>query len=382
MEKPIDFKNPNLQEKGFMQKASELNNSNYWNGSIILVIVLLTSTLAWQCSKKIDSGASQSLKESLNVSSQNLNDAVTAISKSYGYKVLNLNDGSTLKSTLADAAFQDSITLEKIKGVYEYQPVTYRYWCFNCYSKLFKRTGDNSDLIVKLPEAKVFFPARFKVVSPSDSTLKNNLVVDASDYHYYFSNGMLWDYKLAANLTLSDTAIGSIGIQSSRSSGSAYNYASSYGFPNGYNIIVNVKSGDTATSSIALSSTTATLFKETVQRIKSSTTMLRERVYLLDVGNVEFKRSSGSDSTKVYVGGVLQTKAIVEVVDGSGSNGSICGGRDVKVTFDDGTSALLSTLLGPSLAILNNVVVNMQNVYFAQNIVNYIAFNIFKNNTP
>jgi len=381
MKKTIDFKSPSQHRLSKMLNVFGLKNPDDRNNRIILVIILLTGTLAWQCSKKIDSGASQSLKESLNVSSQNLNDAVTAISKSYGYKVLNLNDGSTLKSTLADAAFQDSITLEKIKGVYEYQPVTYRYWCFNCYSKLFKRTGDNNDLIVKLPEAKVFFPARFKVVSPSDSTLKNNLVIDASDYHYYFANGMLWDYKLAANLTLSDTAIGSIGIQSSRSSGSAYNYASSYGFPNGYNVAVNVKSGDTAISSIALSSTTATLFKETLQRIKSSATKFHERVYLLDIGNVEFKRSSGSDSTTVYVGGVLQTKAKVEVVDVSGSNGSVSGGRDIKVTFDDGTSTLLSTLLGPSLTILDNVVVNMQNVYFAQNIVNYIAFNIFKNKT-
>ncbi len=373
-----------LHGSDHMQDVSILKRSNFKRmNRISLAIIILSGMLAWQCSKKIDSGAPQSFKESLNAGTQNLNNAVTAISQTYGYKVLSLNESSTFKSVFSpEAAFQDSITLAKIKGVYEYQPVTYRHWCFNCFTKLFKRTGDNNDLIVKLPEVKVFFPAKFQMVTPSDSTLKNNLVIDASDYHYYFSMGMLWDYKLAANVTLNDTAIGSIGIQSARSSGSAYNYASNYGFPNGYSIAVNVKSGDTATSSIALLSSTTTLLKETVNRYRVSGSKFREREYILDVGNVEFKRASGSDSITVYVGGVLQTKAKVEVVDASGSTGSICGGRDLKVTFDDGTSTTLSALLGPSLTLLGNMVTDLQNVYFATNIVNYIAFNIFKNQIP
>lgn len=350
---------------------------------ISLSIVLISGMLAWQCSKQTSPVEQQSLKTSLNTGTQNLNSAVTAISQTYGYKVLSLNENSTLKSVFSpEAAFQDSITLAKIKGVYEYQPSTYSHWCFSCFNKLFKRTGDSNDLIVKLPEVKVFFPAKFQEVTPSDSSLKNNLVIDASDYHYYFSMGFLWDYKLAANITLNDTAIGGINIQSARNASNGYNYASSYMFPGGYSIAVNVTSGDTATSSIALTSGTSTLFKETVNRYKTGTSMFHEREYILDIGNVEFKRAAGADSITVYVGGVLQTKAKIEVIDSGNSTGSIFDGRDIKVTFDDGTTATLSSLLSPSFIILTNLIGNLQNVYFATNVVNYIAFNIFKNQTP
>ena len=375
------MKNP-IQHVSIMQKVQALNNPKDKMNWIILVILLLTSTLAWQCSKQNGTGESQSFKQSLNASTQSLNTAAAEISKTYGYKVLNLSDGSNLKSVLAtDASFQDSITLAKIKGVYEYQPMSYTHWCYSCFDKLFKKTGDNNDLIVKLPEAKVLFPRRFQSVAQSDTSLKNNLVIDASDYHYYFSMGYLWDYKLAASITINDTALGSINVQSARSSGSGYSFSSGYNFPNGYNVAVNVKSGDTASSSIALLNNTSTLFKETVNRYKVSGSKYREREYILDVGNVEFKRAAGADSITVYVGGVLQTKAKVEVIDAPVSSGSVFAGRDLKVNFDDGTSTNLSTLLGPSFGILSTLMVNLQNVYFANNIVDYIAFNIFRNQT-
>ena len=375
------MKNP-IQHVSIMQKVQALNNPKDKMNWIILVILLLTSTLTWQCSKQNGTGESQSFKQSLNASTQSLNTAAAEISKTYGYKVLNLSDGSNLKSALAtDASFQDSITLAKIKGMYEYQPKSYTHWCYSCFDKLFKKTGDNNDLIVKLPEAKVLFPRRFQSVAQSDTSLKNNLVIDASDYHYYFSMGYLWDYKLAASITINDTALGSINVQSARSSGSGYSFSSGYNFPNGYNVAVNVKSGDTASSSIALLNNTSTLFKETVNRYKVSGSKYREREYILDVGNVEFKRAAGADSITVYVGGVLQTKAKVEVIDAPVSSGSVFAGRDLKVTFDDGTSTNLSTLLGPSFGILSTLMVNLQNVYFANNIVDYIAFNIFRNQT-
>lgn len=350
---------------------------------ISMAIILVCGMLTWQCSKKSESGSPQSLKESINVGSQNLNSAVTTISQSYGYKIISLNEQSTLKSALAsDASFQDSITLAKIKGVYEYQPASYTHWCFSCFDKLFKRTGDNDHFVVKLPEVKVFIPSKFQVVTKSDTALKNNLVIDASDYHYYFSLGFVWDYKLDAGITKNDTAIGDIAIQSSRSSPSDHMYSSSYTFPNSYKIAVDVKSGDTTTSSIALTGSSGILLKETVSRYKVSGSKFHEKEYILDIGNVEFKKAVGTDTITVYVNGVLQTKAKVEVVDGTGSNNSIFGGRDIKVTFDDGTSTMLSGLLAPSLTILQSINVNLQNVYFAENIVDYIAFNIFKNKTP
>jgi hypothetical protein len=366
-----------------MQNAYGRITTTLMASRISATIIILAGVLAWQCSKKNDTGSSQSLKESLNTGTQNLNTAVTAISQSYGYKIIALKDENTMKSALAsDASFQDSITLAQIKGEYEYQPITYTHWCYSCFTKLFKRTADNNHLIVKLPDVKVFFPYKFQNVTKADSTLKNNLVIDASDYHYYFSWGFLWDYKLAAGITKNDTAIGSITVQSSRSSGSGYAYNSSYTFPNGYNIAVNVKSGDTTSSSITLSDKNGTLLKETVNHYKTNDSKFHEKEYILDIGNVEFKKASGADSIRVYVSGVLQAKAKVEIIDASGSANSVLNGRDIKVTFDDGTSATLSGLLGPSVTILQGIYVNLQNVYFAKNIVDYIAFNIAKNKTP
>jgi hypothetical protein len=142
-------------ETSVMQKGTSIKKSTFRMYGIRMTIILLTGMLTWQCSKKMDSNApqsvsSQNLKESLNSGTQNIANAVTAISKTYGYKIINLNEGSTLKSALAlDAGFQDSITLAKISGVYEYQPSTYRYWCFSCFTKLFKRTGENQDSFTK-----------------------------------------------------------------------------------------------------------------------------------------------------------------------------------------------------------------------------------------
>jgi hypothetical protein len=383
MNRTINLKNPMLHGPLSMRDELVRKKRNFVRSSKLgVILVILTGMFAWQCSKMANSNTPQStssLKATINTSAQNLSDAVAAISQTYGYKVLSLNENSTLKSTLAPVTFQDSITLAKIKGVYEYQPSSYRHWCFACFDRLFKRTGDSNDLIVKMPSVKVFYPAKFRMVTQSDSSLKNNLVIDASDYHYYFSMGMLWDYKLAANVTLNDTAIGNIGIQSSRSSHSTYGYSSSYGFPNGYGVSVNVKSGDTATSSIALTGNSGTLLKETVNRFKPDSVHFRRQEYILDIGNIEFKKMSGVDSFMIYVSGVLQTHAKVQVVDTTEAAESICDGRDLKITFDDGTTTTLSALLGPSLTVLKSLVVNLQNVFFATNVVDYIAFNIFRN---
>jgi len=91
-------KNQKSHETNFMQTASDLKKSKYRMHKISIVIIFLAGMLASQCSKKADSGTPQSLKESLDAGTQNLNTAVTAISKTYGYKVISLNDGSTLKS--------------------------------------------------------------------------------------------------------------------------------------------------------------------------------------------------------------------------------------------------------------------------------------------
>ena len=70
---------------------------------------------------------------------------------------------------------------------------------------------------------------------------------------------------------------------------------------------------------------------------------------------------------------------IIDATDSTSSTGSIVGNRDVKITFDDGTTTTLSTLLGSSLSVLKSLVASLEDIYFATDIVNYIAWNIHQN---
>jgi hypothetical protein len=354
------------------------------NRKIILIIAGFVSILAWQCSKTNDSISplNLSLKASLNAGTQKLNKAVSEIAQTRGYQIITLNDQSLTKSaSLLSTGFMDSITLAKIAGIYEYHPITYKGWCFSCFSRLFRKTGESNELIVKLPDVKVFHPYRFLTVTPADSTLKNNFVITASDYHLYFSNGLLYDYKLAAGLAISDTAIGNLDIQSSSSSRTSFQYSSDFAFANGYNIKANVTSDDTIKTSYSLSSPSETLLKESVNITKSTGMRFRDIQYTLDIGNVEFIRTSGSDSIMVFVSGVLQKNAKITVIDKTNNTStvSICRNRDIQITFDDGTTTTISQLISPSLTILSNMTSSMQNLFFASNLVDYIAWNIFKN---
>jgi hypothetical protein len=351
----------------------------------VLSAVLFTGILATQCTKDTQNGtngSNLSLKESLNTGAAKLNTAVNELALSRGYQLLTSGNISTNESfSVKNGSHQDSITLEKIAGIYEYQPITYSDWCFTCYSKLFVKTGTSDKFIVKLPAEKVFEPWRFREVIAEDTVLQNNFVITASDYHHY-SNNEFFDYKLNADVAISDTAIGNIDIQSVRSSHSDYNYSSDYTFANGYSINLSLVSGDTSVSMVSFSNGTEILLKETVNRIKTSGSHFHEKQYILDIGDVEIRRTNVSDSIEVFVGGVLQTNAIVEIIDNNpdGEN-NMCRNhnRDIRITFDDGTSATLTDLLQPSMLTLENMVASLESVGFASNIVDYIAISVSRN---
>ena len=105
----------------------------------------------------------------------------------------------------------------------------------------------------------------------------------------------------------------------------------------------------------------------------------REKQYDLTIGNVEIKRGFGIDSIQVYQNGVLQKKAGAKITDSADSTGTICNKRDILLTFDDGTTAKLSTLISPALTQLKALVSSLHDMYFAENIVDYIAENIYFN---
>jgi len=152
-------------------------------------------------------------------------------------------------------------------------------------------------------------------------------------------------------------------------------------------------SGDTATSVYAITNGTQTLYEEKYTAIKSGTEMRhREREFSLTIGNVLIIRSmnkgqSHLDSAKVYVGGVLQLHSKVELVDKA--TGTITDAdetdkcitnkkRELKITFDDGTTSTFTELAGAVVTDISNLFSSMKQVNFAINIVDWIAWDIYK----
>ncbi len=352
---------------------------------ILISTAIVFSVLMWQCSENgnsVNPAANMSLKESLNGGVEKVNQAINAITQTEGYQVLMMNNGGSVKSTADNINFQDSITFNDVKGVYEFQPMETGFDMGHKMFRLFTKTGDSSLFVVRLPEEFAMHPHRLHDISFNDSTLNNNFVITASDYHYYFSMGFLYDYKLMAGIDVDSVNIGNLNIQSKRISSSDYNYNSKYSFDNGYNISTSMTSGDTVRSAFALSNDTTTLLKESTEYLPASTNSWhREKNYMLTVGNVEFRKYAGADSIQVYLNGNLQNNARIEFIDQTDSTeeNSVIHNRDIQIIFDDGTTAKFSEMISPSLDALGKLVDSMHDVYFATNLVNYIAWDIYKN---
>jgi len=358
----------------------------------IFIVIGLVSIMFWQCSKEIvkdptlanqgvstNTGtASQSLKESINLSVARINYAFTKISETQGFKVLNSQNGN---QAMAATAFNDSINLSLIAGIYEFQTDSLLPRHPNSVARLFKKTGTSNEMIVKLPKKFIFFPGYLRNVVKKDSTLANNFTITASDYHYYYTNYEKYDYKLVASFVLDSSNIGGLNIISAANASTGSNYNVKYSFNNGYYLNVSGSSGDTSQSAISLTSDTGTLLNESVKYANSKYGWPQEYQYTLTIGNIEIKRTVGIDSIQVYLNGTLQKKAGVKVTDSStsGSSRSISHSRDIQITFDDGTITKLSTLLNPSLTVFSSLVNSLQNMYFASDIIDYIAFSIYTN---
>jgi len=106
----------------------------------------------------------------------------------------------------------------------------------------------------------------------------------------------------------------------------------------------------------------------------------------LTIGNVLIQRSltpgqSTLDSAKVYVGGVLQLHSKVEIVDTTVTdpvdNSITSQRRELKITFDDGTSQTFTQLAGTVIDNIYALFTSMRQVTFATGIVDWIAWDVY-----
>jgi len=346
----------------------------------------------WSCSENSENSAPENqltLKESITEKTVALEEAVTEISSSKGYQILSLNDDTATKSGVEnseedDTMFSADITLEDLKGIYDYAPSTGDgEQVGGRIAKFFTRTGDSEQFIIRLPKEKASNHRTLFEVTEADSVLVNDFVLTTSDFLYSYSGGMGFNYLLDTRIDIEEEFAGALKINWELGPTTGLNYSSSYTFTDDLTMGIEFNTGDTTNYTYSLTQGEETLYAERISFIKSEEYYRREREYSLTIGNIEIVRSSASDEIQVYKDGVLQENAIVEVLsnsDGDNEYAAFCRkGRDLQITFDDGTTVVLSELVGDSLETLAQMFSSLRNVYFATHLVNRMALNIHNN---
>ena len=350
----------------------------------IILITVFLSAILFSCTKT-GFVNNTSLKESINQSALNLNNAVSTIASTKAYGILTVND-ATAKSATADATFKVYITLDSIKGIYDYHPLTKNKWgipfrdSFGMpITRFFTKTADDSKMIVNMPLSKVQRPRFLWNWVKSDSTLVNNFQIAVSDYHNDYNSFWDFDYLLKSEISIESVVAGELNINYVKSPSLGTTYASEYAFADGYTADYKYQSGDTTNSSFAISKAGAVLYEEQLITVKNDTARFgRERQYILTIGNVQITRKSGTKAVSVSLNGVVQPNAVVAIVDQAADpEASVCKKRDVQITFEDGTVTTVSTLIGNSIDNIKTLFDSLHSVYFAAEVVDLIAYDIY-----
>lgn len=372
------------------KKKMKFETQNFYRMKTIKMFMALTATalIGWSCTSDL---SDSSLKATLEKNAQNLSSALTAIKSSQGYQVLATPAVSSpsyvsgVYSPVIDSTY-NSILLADIVGEYEFNKAnTYKRWK-QPITSFFSKTAENASLmIIRLPEEKVKKPNALFIYNPADTLLTNNYVFSLNKYDYKFNRFLGWDYDMASTINIKNVDAGALSIQSSSSKEAGYKFASQFLFADGYSTKCSYSTGDTAVSVYAVYQGDKALYEEKYTAVKSSgENRHREREYALTIGDVQIVRKAGPnslDSAKVYVAGVLQTTAKVEVVDVATTDATDVSvtnhKRELKITFDDGTSKTISELLGTSVETIRNLFISLRQSYFATSIVDRIAWDIY-----
>ena len=357
----------------------------------VYLVIMLLSIVTWSCSKTDDaklSSTSGSLKSSIQNNVNELTTAMNVIKQSPGYQVFE-NDVYAKSATESpvDSLLTNQILLTDIYGVYDYKMPSLKRGPILS-QRFFNLTANSSAMIVSLPIEKVKNWKTMLTYNPKDTSLVNNYVINISEYMYKFRPFVGFDYKMASAIKIKDVDAGTLKIQNSSNRISGTSYSSEFVYANGYVTKCTFTSGDTAVSNYSISDGTKTLYEEKFTTIKHNLEKKhREKEFSLTLGNVQIIRKMGEtlDSAKVYVGGVLQLNAKVEIKDvvettttdvteATVTNSK----RELIITFDDGTSSSIKELAGAAITDIRSMFTSMRQVYFATNVVDWIAWDVYK----
>jgi len=367
----------------------------------IYTALALISVISWNCTSRSEVDDA-SLKSSVNSNAVTLTAAVEAITSSVGYQILSVqNTETTTGPSLVNAVEGVAIDTATIKysladvaGIWDYKAALNKKRPVPVNS-FFQNTGTSNDLILRMPESKVKRPASLFIYRPADTTLVNNYVIDVSKYNRIYKQfrpqRWYWNYDMASNISVGGVSAGDLAIQSSNQPTNGYHFKSRFAFADGYVANTSYTSGDTIISLYNISKNNTTLYQEKFTSVKtSSTSKFREKEYSLTIGNVEIVRTPGPnslDSAKVYLAGVLQTKAKVEIIDvttpsttADSTETTVSNHkRAIQITFDDGTVTTISQLLTDNtLQNIRNLFATIRQAYFATDIVDNVANYIYR----
>ncbi|MEI8047319.1 MAG: hypothetical protein WCI92_08065 [Bacteroidota bacterium] len=348
-------------------------------GQIILTIALI-STLFLGCTKIDSNSDTNSLKQSLKSSSANLGKAMDAITASPAFSILTV-DGGMMKSTvsIADSGYDAYISLEQIKGIYDYKPAVKPDKWGVPLIRFFNKTADDNQMIVRMPLEKVKNPRLLRHFSPSDSTLTNNFAIAVSGYHNNYNNYHDFDYALASGISVNNVVAGNLNINSVVSPAKGIHYSAQYAFSGSYTAQYKSNSGDTTVSEFTILENDNVLYQEKLLSIRNDTAHFgRETQYMLTIGNVQIVKKSGNTKPEIYLNGILQPNAIVTIIDVvPDPQASVCRKRDIQITFEDGTTTTVSALISSSVSNIKTLFESLHQVYFAAYIVDWIAYDIY-----
>jgi len=339
--------------------------------------IVLLGLLLLGCSKtETENGSSpNALKDALQVSAQNLNNAMTDIASTQAFQLLGIGSSTDLKTATVYTA---NIPLELVKGVYDYKPLKTAESRFYPLIRFFAKSTDASKMVVNMPLAKLKNPRDLRNYLPADSALTNNFSIAVTDYYNNYNSYRDYEYIHAAAITIDKVLAGNLNIKSNVNPTSGKEYASQFTFSNGYTAKYQYASGDTTRSGFTLLKGTAIIYREELQTVKNDTARFgRESQYTLTIGDVKLVRKA--DKTyQVYLKNVLQPKAVVAMVDKvPTTEPSVCHHREIQITFEDGTVTTVSTLISSSVDNLTTLFTALHEIYFADYVVDWIGYDIF-----
>lgn len=356
-------------------------------------MLLFFSAALISCSDSSDKDPEKglSLEQSLEAKTQSLSSAVESISQSEGYKIVTLSDQTKNGDEGNDDHFSASITLDDVKGVYEYeagiQPETTEtkigYWQMN----LFTKTGESEEFIIKLPKEKAGKPWKLYEQEEGDADLVNDFVITTTQYNYSFEFGEGYHFSnlVDAAITVEDEPAGELYVDWSIASDMGFEYESKFTFTDDYSVGIEFMHGESTSYEYNLKQGEEVLFMEKVEFERGTEETNASFEYTLAIGIIKIVKNSANDSYEVYRDGVLEEGAIIEVIQsnaktsGEGENNqegfAFCRkGLDLKITFADESVIILSELLGEdTLEKMAEIFSSMHDMYFVKHIVNKVA---------